>query len=316
MNPDDAPSTAIEPAAVTEATHTTAPMEASCPPPLQWQEVLREVQQQSNHWTVERPGTTLSGMSLGDGPPLVFLNTLSEPREVWFLLAWLLRDQYRCVLFDWRGIRTPNSAQVTLDLLVEDLLAIVDHWPGQSNRLIATRFGGMVALGAMAQRPSQFLNLTWMGGYAQRELSPTERLLVALGKVWPFRASTLPGRRSILRQNHRRWFPPFDETRYDFLSDLTGQVPVMGLARLASVVGQADLRPLLPTISQPVLLVGTEGQGAALRAAGDALAAALPNVRREEMHNTGLIPALTHPHRVAKIVRSFLDGLTMTPTTG
>jgi pimeloyl-ACP methyl ester carboxylesterase len=71
-------------------------------------------------------------------------------------------------------------------------------------------------------------------------------------------------------------------------------------------MGGVDLRPDLPQIRQPVLLVRTEGEGAVSAACQEELAAALPHAKSEWLHTTGQLPYLTHPHRLAKLVKSFL----------
>jgi pimeloyl-ACP methyl ester carboxylesterase len=282
-----------------------APAEGGgCPPPLQWQEVLREVTERATHWTVDVPGAELTGLTLGEGPPLIFLNGLAEPRELSFLLAWLLRDQFRCVLFDWRGVKSPQQGRVTLDRLVADLCAIADHWPGQPNRLLATGLGGLVGLRALHDRPRQFTQLTLVGGYAQRQLTGTERLLAGLGRWLPGSVHRLPGWRALQWHSHRRFFPPFDETRFEFYLDRTGRMPIAPLCALAGVIAAADLTPLLPRIENPVLLIQTEGMPVPLREASQALARQLPHATVEELHNTGLVPGLTHPHRIAKLIRA------------
>lgn len=285
----------LSPAAPTEG--------GACPPPLQWQEVLREVTERATHWTVDVPGTQLTGLTLGAGPPLIFLNSLAEPRELSFLLAWLLRDQFRCVLFDWRGVKSPQRGPVTLDRLVADLFEIADHWPGEPNRLLATGLGGLVGLRALHDRPRQFTHLTLVAGYAHRQLTATERFLARCGRWLPGTVRRLPGWRAMQRHSHRRFFPPFDETRFEFFLDRLGRMPIAPLCELSQVIAQTDLTPLLPQIENPVLLIETEGTPLPLREAGQTLVRQLPHATREELHNTGLIPALTHPHRIAKLIR-------------
>lgn len=286
-----------------------APAEGrACPPPLQWQEVLQEVTAGAIHWTVDVPGSQLTGLTLGEGPPLIFLNSLGEPRELSFLLAWLLRDQFRCVLFDWRGVKTPQSGPVTLDRLVSDLFEIADHWPGEPNRLLASGLGGLVGLRALHDRPRQFTQLTLVAGYAHRQLTRTERGLARLGRWLPGPVRRLPGWQGMQRHSHRRFFPPFDETRFEFYLDRTGRMPIAPLCELAGLIATTNLTPLLPKIANPVLLVQTEGQPDSLRQASAELARGLPSVTVEELHNTGLVPGLTHPHRIAKLIRAAAGG--------
>lgn len=280
---------------------------ASCPPSLVWQDVIREVQQSAEHWTVDRPGGVLQGLTLGQGSPLVFLNGLAERVELHFLLAWLLRDQFRCVLFDWRGIRSADRApRLTLETLVDDLLDVVGHWPAEPNDLVAFGLGGLVALRALSTHPRVFRSLIVCNGYARRRLTLAERALITLGQLPGIRRASVPALRATLEHSHRRWFPPFDATRFDFLVELVSLVSPGSMARLAGILRQTDLRAELPGIQQPVLILNTEGQGRILREAAGELARALPAARVEELNNTGQLPGLTHPHRVAKVIRGFL----------
>jgi len=79
-----------------------APSSEACPTPLGWAEVLESFRAESTPWTVDVGGSLLQGRTLGHGQPLYFLNGISGNCELFCLLAWLLRDQYRCVLFDYR----------------------------------------------------------------------------------------------------------------------------------------------------------------------------------------------------------------------
>ena len=274
----------------------------ACPPPLFWHDIVRRVAETATPWTLERPGTVLSGQTLGEGPPLLLLNGLAEPRECQFLLAWLLREQFRCVMFDWRGVRTA-APRPTLDTLADDLLDIADHWPGETNFAWGSGLGGLVALRAARRAPSRFRKLLLAGVCPHRTLSWGERLLCGVGGYLPGNVWLVPGRSTVYRLNHRRWFPPLDPDRYRFLLDLSGRCRIAGLAHLGQVLGEADLRGELAAIPNETVLLSTEGQGSDLRAGADELAAGLPHVSRTHLHSTGLLPALTHPHRLAAIIR-------------
>src|SRR5580704_562527 len=101
----------------------TAVVEASggCPPPLEWQEVLREFHRQADAWYLDRSRYRISGRTIGSGPPLYFLNGFSGTHDLYALLVWLLRDRFRCVLFDYA--MPAARASVTPGDLAADLLA-------------------------------------------------------------------------------------------------------------------------------------------------------------------------------------------------
>jgi len=276
----------------------------ACPPPLFWHDIVRRVAETATPWTLERPGTVLSGQTLGEGPPLLLLSGLAEPRECQFLVAWLLREQFRCVMLDWRGVRSRDALpELTLDTLADDLLDVVDHWRGEANWVWGNGLGGLVALRAARREPERFRKLLVAGTCAHRRLSGWERWLCRVGQQWPGTARWLPLRRTVYRVNHRRWFPPLDPDRYKFLLDLSGRCRTAGLARLGSLLAREDLRDELDRISTPVVLLTTEGQGSELQRGVAELADRLPSVTRTHLHSTGLLPELTHPHRLAGVIR-------------
>ena len=65
-------------------------------------------------------------------------------------------------------------------------------------------------------------------------MSRSERFLIRLCAWHPGRLRHLPLRGILQTQSHRRWFPPFDRTRWRFLFDNTGSVPLAG-QRVATV---------------------------------------------------------------------------------
>lgn len=285
------------------------PEAEACPPPLEWQDVLREFHAQAEVWYLDRPQYRLTGRVLGTGRPLYLLGGFGGAHELYALLVWLLRDQYRCVLWDYPGVAPGAKALrgVTLADLAADLAAVAATCGDASIDLYAPSFGTLVALQAALDFPRLVRRAILQGGFARRRLSGAERILTRACRFFPGTLQNFPGSRGVRRHNHRRWFPPFDETRWQFLEESTGRVPVATLAWQATLVRNADYRPRLAAVTQRVLLVETEGEGVASQFCQTELAAALPESRREPMLSTGQYPCLTHPHRVAKLVRSFLE---------
>ncbi len=280
------------------------PPEGACPPPLEWQEVLREFHRQADAWYLDRKDVRISGRTIGTGPPLYLLNGFSGTHELYALLAWLLRDRYRCVLSDYA--MPPSRGAATLADLADDLIAVADAAGDRQIDLFAPLFGGLVALEAMRRHPDRIARGVLQGAFAHRSLSRFERLLIHLCAWHPGKLRHLPLRGILQTQSHRRWFPPFDRTRWQFLFDNTGAVPVAGMARRAAIVRDCDLRPVLKEIRQPILLVRTEGEGRILEECCRVLSSGLPNAQVEWMNDTGHFAYLTHPHRLAKVIDGFL----------
>lgn len=284
------------------------PAGEGCPPPLEWQEVLREFHATSQPWYLDRPRYRLTGRVFGKGRPLYFLNGIGGSHELFVLTTWLLKDEFRCVLFDYPGSEPSRrrESRAGLEELVSDLFAIADVCGDRVFEVLATSFGGLLALEAMRREPDRIPRAILQGAFAHRHLSAAERFLIRFFRWHPGPMRLIPGRRAIQQHNHRRWFPPFDTTRWDFFQDNSGRVSAAALANRAAIVRDNDLRPKLGRIQQPVLLVHGEGEGLVSESCHHVLEQGLPNARTEWMHGTGHFPYLTHPHRLAKVVRTFL----------
>lgn len=282
--------------------------QATCPPPLVWHEVLREFHAQADVWYLDRPKYRLTGRQWGTGAPLYLLNGFGGTHELYALLVWLLRDEFRCVLWDFPGTAAGTQADysVTIDELADDVAAIAATCGDASIDLYAPSFGSLVALSTMARHPQLVHGALLQGGFAFRRLSRFESFLTRSCRFFPGSMKHFPGSGTVRQHNHRRWFPPFDETRWQFLEDNAGRVHVSTLAWMGALIRDADLRSRLKAIEQPVLLIETEGEGAATRACQRELATHLPHASTEVLLTTGQYPYLTHPHRLAKVIRQFL----------
>jgi pimeloyl-ACP methyl ester carboxylesterase len=283
-----------------------------CPSPLGWAEVLESFRAESTAWSIEVAGAVLHGRTLGVGRPLYFLNGISGNCELFCLLAWLLRDDFRCVLFDYRSLEPNRSrpanerpAPLGLNRLVDDFLAVADSQRDQTVNVFAAPFGSLIALSTLAEHPDRIGRAVLLGGYARRRLSRFERFLGAAGRFVPGAIAQVPLHGTLQTASHQRAFPPFDASRWGFFAQNAGQTPIRDLAERAAVMSQTDLRGRLSQVERPVLLIRTEHEGAVSSAGQNELERELPRASVESVPLAGQLAYLTHPHRIAKAVRSF-----------
>lgn len=276
-----------------------------CPTPLSCADVLEEFRDQSVPWSLDRGDCIVSGRTWGTGPAVYFLNGAGGTHQLFVPVVWLLRKNVRCVVYDYPGGK-PARVSLTAERLAEDLLAVANAQGDETFACYAASFGGLVALAAMRLSPERITRAMIQNGFAYRHLTRFERLLIRIGRRWPGSLDRVPGYRSLLRQNHAMWFPPFDPGRWQFFLYEAGRVPVAELAGRAAVIRDTDLRPHLAKIKQPVVLIGTEGEGRVNRLCRAELADVLPNAAVEILPDSGQLPCLTQPHRMAKLISSFL----------
>jgi len=281
---------------------------SQCPAPLGWKSVVKNVREQSEPFEVLREGHSIPGRRIGQGSPLYFLNGMGGSHELFSLVAWLLKEEFECVLFDYPSLRQNDGAKYrfTLDDLVLDLEAMRTKLKHSQVNLFASSFGGLVALKWMLEFPESIAHTVIQGGFAHRKLSLFEKLLVCTGLLLPGCIDRLPFREKVQQLNHRLWFPPFDSSRWQFFLNDTGKIVVKDEAQRANLIRKNNLTDRLFEIDIPVLLIGSEGDGIVSERCQKMLQDGLLNTSVERLANSGHIPFLTHPHRIAKLIRPFL----------
>jgi pimeloyl-ACP methyl ester carboxylesterase len=276
----------------------------ACPPPLMWQDVRREFLAESTLLKIESPHGAVTARVWGEGAPLYLLPSFSSPAELYCLLVWLLRNDFQCVAVEPAFDQLPRQCWLMSDFghLIRRLADELGHGVVS---VFGANFGAAWGLAAARLLPERISRLMLLQGFAHRRLSFGERQLMRLCGLSSRKLAALPGRVAIQTQNQRRWFPPFDPSRWQYYLDATGGMPLRELSRRAQAVHTFDLRGELAAIAVPTLLIRTEGEG---RVAGDCqieLERSLPRVQVEWLHTTGQLPYLTHPHRLAKLMRAF-----------
>ena len=275
-----------------------------CPSPLGWSEVLARFRAESTPFELRRTGSLLRGHIWGEGPALYILPGLTESAELYALLLYVLRDQFRCVVFD--RIEDRRHSRIRLDDLAADLPAVANELGDDRLFLAATGAGSLTALATMLADAGRIERAALLGGFARKRFSAFERAVLCLGRLLPGRLKHVPLRQIAALQNHRPWFPPFDGSRFEFFLNSTGENLLATVAARADVVRRTDLRPQLANIEAPVLLLRTEGEGTVAARDSDELAAGLRHARTVFLANCGQLPHLTHPHRTAKAIAAFL----------
>jgi pimeloyl-ACP methyl ester carboxylesterase len=273
----------------------------NCPPPLAWQDVLAEFRSQSETFEFTGPdGLAVRGHVLGEGPPLYILNGLSATPELSCLAVWLLREEFRCVVIDY-----PEKA-TSLSQLASSLFTAADGLGDQEFDLFATSFSSAVAMQILTTDASRIRHAVLQGPVNGIRLSWLERLATRAAMLSPGRMSRVPFFRAALQNNHRLWFPPFDETRWQFMALNVGSVKIKTVARRLRMLNGLDWTERLAEIKTPTFIISAEGEATRHHDAAKLFASQIPGTKNERIPNCGHVPFVTHPHRLANLIGPFL----------
>lgn len=246
----------------------------------------------------------------GEGPPLVFVPGLCDDTWSYILPMARLSDKFCCVAYHMPAGNGDGARLLRYrhHHLVEDLLALLDHLKMDQAYLLGSSFGSTVALAALHRQPERFPRGILQGGFARRPLAWAEVMLAAWARWWPGSLDHLPLRRELFRQNHEPYFAESaaDVVRYHLESD--GRQRIAAVAHRALLLHQLDLRPLLPAIRQPVLILCGDRDPLVGQACAQELASGLPNGSRAEIEACGHMPQFTHPEVMSEVVKRFLVG--------
>lgn len=276
------------------------------PAPLTLAEALRRYEHEATRGVCDTGRYRCRYAVWGEGPPLLFVPGLSDRGSVFVMLTALLSSHFRCITYDLPvgGADRARMHRYTHDGLVADAAALLDHLRVRQSYLYGASFGSTVVLRLLHDHPRRFPRAVAQGGFARRPLAPAELLLARAARHWLGTMNRLPLFKALQRHIH---FGPFASSApdvWDYYTD--DDRPIAAVAAHALLVHATDLRPTLPAIRQPVLLVCGDCDPLVSRQCEEVLAAGLPNAGRVEIGGCGHLPYLSHPEALAEVVRQFL----------
>jgi pimeloyl-ACP methyl ester carboxylesterase len=243
----------------------------------------------------------------GSGPPIVFAHGMGDGAKAFVPLISLLAQDFKCVAYDLPSGRGDGArlSRYTHDDLVADVLALLDHLDLRQSYFFGTSFGSTIGLATMYQAPTRVPRGVIAGGFARRNLSKPEKCLAKVGRVLPGPVRLLPFRKLVGLGS----FGPMARQRPDlarFSLEVTGEPPMIAMARRSLMIDRIDLRPILPEILQPTLVITGDCDPLVRRQCAEALLSGLPNALHAELIDCGHFAHYSHPEAVAELIRRFL----------
>lgn len=242
----------------------------------------------------------LFALSFGSGSrTIVGMGGWAGSWELWADPYATLSRSWRAVAYDHRGVGATvcPTESITLDVLTDDLFAVMDAFEIDRCVLAAESAGGAIALLAALQHPERFRGLVLVDSLYYREpAAGTDRFRMGLqydypGTIAAFVQLCLP---DADRDAERRWG-----------HQILARCAQADALRLYELMDGVDLRPRIPEIQLPALVIhGTADQ---IVPVSDAhwLAGALPNAHLHLIEGAGHVPTLTHGDEIARAINAF-----------
>jgi pimeloyl-ACP methyl ester carboxylesterase len=282
----------------------------TCPTPtsISLKEILDRFNREASHGIHNTGRYRCPYFVWGQGPPLVFIHGLADCSRSFLPVMVHLAKHFRCIGYElpkgrgdgawlWRH-RHAN--------LVSDLFSLLDHLGLPQAYVYGSSFGSTIALAAAHARPKALPRVVLQGGFARRPLGRGELLLARLGRWLPGLMRQLPYREPIMRRGHFGPFAHKPAEMWAYCMDCTGTCPVSAAGYQGLLLNRVDLRPILPQITQPVLMICGDKDPLIGPAHEEVLLKGLPNVGRITIDDCGHTPTFTHPDLVAALVKDFL----------
>jgi pimeloyl-ACP methyl ester carboxylesterase len=243
----------------------------------------------------------------GSGPPLVFIHGVGDSSHSFLLPIARLSAHFRCIAYDQPAGRGDGARlrRYSHDDLVADVFALLDHLGLSRAYVLGSSFGATIALAALARHPERLPRGILQGGLAHRPLRGAERWLASLGRFLPGKMARVPLREKLLRAVNKELEGRPAEVWRSFVEH-TGCVRIAAFACQGLMLHRLDLRPLLPAVRQPVLLVCGDRDRVVPPRYEEVLLGGLPNAGRVVLEGCGHLPSYSHPEVYAEVVRRFL----------
>ena len=236
------------------------------------------------------------------GAPVVFANSLGTDLRLWDKVVARLTPGYRVIRFDKRGHGLSSSldAPYTMDQLVNDAVALLDHLDVRQCVFVGLSIGGMIAQGLAARRPDLVRALV-LSNTAARMGEPA---------MWRDRIAAIEagGIEALADPILDRWFGPAFRHTEEAVAwrHMLVRTPVAGYLGCCHAIAGADLTESTAALRLPVLAIAGSEDGASPPDAVRATAALVPDSRFVEIAGAGHLPCVEAPDEYAAHLNGFL----------
>lgn len=244
---------------------------------------------------VEAPRALLSAVAFGPGPATVLaLNGWSAAWQAWAPTFELLSHEMRCISYDTRGTggSTGDAADVTLDVLVEDAVRVLDAYGVERCVLAGESLGGFVAQHLAVRHPDRFSGLVLVASAPFVTADVVGPLVEGARTDYPATLHEFVDR--CLSEREAAHLHHWGSTLFSTAD------PLVAARLFEACYGSI---PDIGTIGVPTVVLHGDDDRVVPFAAGEYLAGAVPRAEWVPLGGTGHAPTVTRPDEVAAAIR-------------
>lgn len=248
------------------------------------------------HWAIE-----------GDGPPLLLLNSIGTDLHLWDGVMPHLRG-YRVVRMDTRGHGRSGAPEgdYSLEMLMEDVIAVLDDAGLDRVAIAGVSLGGMIAMALALDHPERV-----------SVLLPVCTSATMDSTAWAARVNAVRngGTEAIVDLAMSRFLSPaFVQSEPGVAARLADGLRGMadaGYAGCAAAIRDMDIYWRLGTLRLPTLVIaGDRDTSTPFETHGAHIVEAIPDARSTILHAAHLAP-LEAPADLAAAITGFLEETAM-----
>lgn len=254
--------------------------------------------------------TELVYEAAGTGPAVVFLHGLPMDRRMWRAQLTAL-PRWRCIVPDLRGLGQSQLGErpVTMRVYADDIAGMLDGLGIERAVVCGLSMGGYVTFEMLRRHAGRVRALVLADTRAEPDNADARRAREDLIQAVRTQGSAVLFDRMgprLLSQTTWRSAPQVLEQ----LRLMASESPVAGAtAALGAARDRVDSRDLLPSITQPTLVLVGRDDVITPPESARRMAASIAAARLVEIGEAGHVPPLEQPERVTQVLREFLESL-------
>lgn len=254
----------------------------------------------TQHDVTTSDGVRLHAEVEGDGPTIVFANSLGTDLHLWDAVVPRLPGSLRVVRWDKRGHGRSDvpPAPYAMGRLIADAEAVCDALEVREALFVGLSIGGMIAQGLAVKRPDLI----------RAAVLSNTGVKIATPAIWQERIDAIRdgGLEAIADAVMTRWFSRgFDQVdawRARFL-----RTPVDGYVGCSHAIAGTDLLTPTSGLRLPVLTIAGDEDGATPPDMLRELADLIPGSRSVLIRGAGHLPCVEKPDDYVAALTAFID---------